>query len=150
MAYCAVPDLLVGDLPISIQSGEQFINAASDEIDMKLAGEFTWPHSPLSVQAQLILKRMNVLIGTGRLIMAQAVGSEDTGTHAYGTYLLREGQMLLAAVIGGDVVLDDVPKHPTTTTGNAPSIVYEDSQSAVDVFYGFAMRGETNTWQPGV
>lgn len=151
MTYCSAPDLLIGDLPITGDSAELFIQAAAEEIDMQLASEFLWPPTiPLVPQTELILKRINVLIGTGRLVMAQAVGAEELSTHAYGTYLLREGQSLLAQVMCGELVLEGIDKNPLHTTGNAPSITNEDSIAGVDAFYGFAMRGEPSFYRPGI
>lgn len=151
MSYCSVQDLLVGDMPINTTRAEQFVQDASDEVDMKLGTLYEWPPTgSLGPQATLILKRLNVLIGTGRLVMAQAIGAEDQATQSYGTYLLREGQLLLDQILSGDLVLLDVPKHLITSSGNAPSVVFEDSFPGVDTFYGFAMRGEDVVYRPGV
>lgn len=142
-------------MPVNAARADTFIQAATDEIDATLGVQFTLPidfgAAGVDPSVELILKRLAVLLATGRLIMAQAVGAEDTTTHAYGTYLLREGRALLQAIDEGTTVLIGVSRRPEyATSGNGPSIVQEDSESAMDAFYGFATRGESFAWRPGV
>lgn len=143
-AYCAPEDLLVGDMPTNPTRAQQFIDAAADEIAVALSPVYVWPpDEPLDAQTNLVLKRLNVLLATGRYVMAQAVGSEDTSVNAYGSYLLKEAHELLEGVMNQAILLPGVTKATAyaTTAGNGPRVINEDSVSAMKAFYDF-----TNPW----
>lgn len=151
--YCAEADLLVGDMPVNPASAAGFIQAATDEIDSALGVNYALPIDLTAADAtvELYLKRVAALLATGRLILAQSVGSEDQSTHAYGRYLLEEGKMLLREISTGDMVLYGVPRRDEfLTAGNGPSIQQEDQFSPIDAFYSYAMRGNANAYfRPG-
>lgn len=139
MAFCAPADLITGDMPVSEPRAQAAIDMAYDEIAVALAPVYSWPLSPLGDHALTILKRINQLIATGRLVMAQAVPSEDNSTQAYGTYMLREGQELLRQVAMQEVLLPGVtPSVATAGAGNGPAIINLDGASAMEHFYEWA------------
>lgn len=150
MPYCEVADLLLGDIPTP-SNVDSFISAAGDEIDMRLGVNYILPvPSDAPAVTRLTLKRIAILLASGRLMMAYTSHSEDTAANAYGVYLLREGHDLLNLVMSGEIVLPGLDKLPEYTDGNAPGLVQEDSDSPLDVFYGFAMRDEWwNRYYPG-
>lgn len=148
-AYCDATDLLLGDIPLP-QSTPAFINAAGDEIDIRLGVNYQLPIANDAERALLILKRISILIASGRLMMAASAHAEDQQVNAYGTYLLKQGHELLDAVAAGEITLPEVPKLEEYTEGNAPSILNEDDFPAIDLFYGFTSRGESwNQFIPG-
>lgn len=150
MAYCEPADLLVGDMPVSEPRAQAFIAAAAEEMDMRLGTVYTVPFQGLLPAAEIALKRVNVLIATGRLVMAQSVATEDYSPNAYGTYLMREGRDLLEGMVNATVLLPGAEPLPGAGSFRGPTVINEDTVSAVDAFYGFAMRGESTEYRPGV
>lgn len=151
MAYCEPDDLLFGDIPISPSNQVRWIGAAEDEINQRLGVLYVLPPgSGASATALLILKRLAILVATGRGMMAQPAAGEDNGVNAYGRYLLDDAEKIFCDVISGELDLIGVDKLPELiSSGNAPSVVMEDSVAAVDAFYGFATRGEYTLYTPG-
>ncbi len=150
--YCERGDLLIGDLPLPANMAEGFIQAAVDEIDSVLGVNYILPIDTALADptADLTLKRIAVLLASGRLIMAQATGSEDEGVHAYGMYLLREGKDLLCKVESGALPLIGVTKREEyADTGNTPYIKQEDSVSPIDAYYSTVSRGIFKRFVPG-
>lgn len=149
-SYCEVADLLLGD--ISLPSNvDAFVSAAGDEIDMRLGVNYVMPvPSDAPAVTLLALKNINVLIASGRLMMSMTAHAEDSQANAYGAYLLKEGHELLMQVATGELVLPGLDPLPVHAEGNAPSVTQEDASSAIDTFYGFAMRNEWwNQFVPG-
>lgn len=157
LVYCEHEDLLLGDLPITADDAEKFILAAGDEIDAVIGMRYLLPVSNVPGSAAWnVLKRLCVLIATGRLVMANSVASEDNSPNAYGMYLLEEARSLLGDIKRGELDLVGVPLLPPTgntvvsDTGNAPMVIYQDSVSAVDAFYDMAMNNARLAWRPNL
>lgn len=156
--YCEHEDLLLGDLPITADDAEKYILAAGDEIDAAIGMRYQLPVTVShSSAAWNVLKRAAVLIGTGRLIMAHSSASEDMSPNAYGMYLLGEAKEILSSIRSGDMDLVGVTLLPATgettvtDTGNAPTVIVQDSMSAVDLFYDMAMGNRrTGIWRPNL
>lgn len=153
--YCEHEDLLLGDLPITADDAEKFILAAGDEIDAVVGMRYSLPIPEVAGSAAWnVLKRISVLIATGRLVMANSVASEDSSPNAYGMYLLEEARSMLSDIKRGELDLVGVPLLPPTgnvvvsDTGNAPTVIYQDSVSPVDAFYDMAMNGNRLSWRP--
>src|SRR5690606_19248186 len=87
--------------------------------------------------AQLMLKNINILIASGRLILDMAAGGEDTSLHAYGRAMWSEGTTLLNRISSGEIRLVGAPEIENTdlTRNTAPSIHNEDPYSLVAGFY---------------
>jgi hypothetical protein len=148
--YCEPADLLVGDATVDGAQLTRFVGLGADEIDEKLGFEYVLP-IPEGVPAHvtLTLKRCNVLIGSGRYILAQAIGSEQDGNHAYGHSLLKEGQGILASIVAGQIDLTGVPRiEVVAVDGNEPRIIQKDATSPLDAFYSNTGRS-TDIWAPG-
>lgn len=148
--YCSREDLLVGDLTVSPAQLDRFIAQAADDIDAELGVEYIVPilftNTPPHVR--LMLKKINTLLATGRFIMAQAVGGEQDGTHAYGYSLVKEAQGMILAIKNGQVELPGVTRRIVQVQGNAPAIFNHDKHSAVDAFYGLT-GNSTDFWRAG-
>lgn len=152
MAYCQPDDLLFGDMKVSDQNMVRWITAAEDEINQRLGVIYILPPGAGADEtANLILKRLAVLTATGRGMMAQPAAGEDNGVNAYGRYLLDDAEKIFCDLIDGTLDLIGVDKRPElASAGNAPSVIWEDSVAPVDAFYGFATRGESPLYTPGL
>jgi phage gp36-like protein len=116
---------------------QSYIDGARDEIDGRIGRLYVLPLTPApAAHVALTLKNCNKFIASGRLIMAQAVGGENGDVHAYGLYLLRQGEEILCRIENGDIELGTKKvEWQSTDSGNAPSIFGQDAMSAVDAFY---------------
>lgn len=155
MAYATVDDLLIGDLTLgSGARPDKYVDDAADEIDSVLGYRYVLPLDPevIPSYAMLLLKRCANFLASGRLIMALAVGGEDTAMHAYGLSLVQEGQALLAGLAGAAIDIPGAtPVDPVLVGRNmGPSIVNQDASSGLDEFYAF-VNGSSPvlTWTPG-
>lgn len=141
-AYAGLNDLRYGDIPLPAYAGDgsSYINEASDEIDAMLGHIYVTPivipDLPENRPARLLLKKINWLIASGRLILNLAAAGESTTLNSYGSGMLKEGLDLLKRVSAGDIVLTGAPTIETNTTGfTGPVIFNEDSYSLVQSFY---------------
>ena len=153
MAYSGEDDLLIGDLALSpVLDKGKFIDEAAEEIDAKLGFVYKLPLTGLAVHEALLLKGINNKLASGRLIMAVAVGGEDTAVHAYALRLVTEATQELLAIANGAVDLTAERADPTTEEGRGattPSVTNLDGESGVEAFYKQVMGGTPWTWQPG-
>lgn len=141
--YCGLTDLMKGDLELAryMGDGSGYINLAAEDIDSHLGHIYVTPIEVLVADPRyrpttLMLKRVNRLLASGRMILDLAAAGEDSDLHAYGRSLLREAMDLLNKIALGDIVLagaerlDDGEVVPT-----GPRVVNEDSESLVEAFY---------------
>lgn len=146
MAYSTKDDLRIGDirLPVRYGDGSSFVVSAAEEIDAQLGHIYVTPFVIDAQVAQnrpaiLILKKINNLIASGRLIMDMAASQEDTTLHAYGWAMLKEGLELLKALqsrsilLTGSTLIDYDGDGQKTPTG--PLIHNVDTESRVEGFY---------------
>jgi hypothetical protein len=155
--YCKENELLTGDMAGIEGLRQRFVNLAADEMDSFIGFAYLLPLpiESMPVHEQLILKNINVKLATGRLIMAQAVGSEDTSTHAYGQSLVDEAIRDLWAIRNGQTNLT-APVASAGDTNSAPVIIEGDRVSGVDAYYAWAGKtgvaalfGTVPIWSPG-
>lgn len=142
--YAAVTDLRKGDIPLPsyMGDGSSYINEAADEIDAQLGHIYV---TPLVIEATaanrpsiLLLKKINWLLASGRLILDMAAASESTALHSYGNSMLKEGLTLLAQIGTGDIVLAGatrIDSGDTEKSFTGPAIFNEDPSSLVQDFY---------------
>lgn len=149
-AYCAVSDLLTGDLRIGPRVDAQvYVDAAAEEMDARLGLVYELPITGAADHSVKLLKRINALIATARLILAVALAGEDNRLQRYGASLLREGQTELDRIVSGELPLEGCPLRADQLQVRGPSIKNPDAESPFGVFDAFAMRGESVYWQPG-
>jgi hypothetical protein len=165
--YCTRDDLLFGTTKVPEPFQDKHVNAAADEIDAALGEVYVLPLAPPDVvpaantwqalpqHVKLYLKRCNVFIASGRLLMETSSRGQE-GDDAYAMYLLREGQNLLAQMVNGQVDLGAVKVASMGDSGGGPSIQQYDTTSGVDHFYAFASGDPyvnyglpPETWHPG-
>ncbi len=148
MAYCAKTDLLTGDIPLAGKYGDgtAFVNLAADEIDGQIGhiyrtpvvfDESTQEKIDRVRPAKLLLKKINTLLASGRIILDMAAGGEDRQLHAYGKSMLDEALMLLNMITSGKIQLTDAPvlTEDASNPNTSVSIVQEDPYSLVESFY---------------
>lgn len=147
MPYCTKDDLLTGDIPLAGKYGDgtSFVQLAADEIDSQIGHIYTTPIvfdestpelTAAARPAKLLLKKINTLLASGRIILDMAAGSEDNALHAYGKSMWKEATDLLELIRSGRIVLVGAPLLPRTESDNTgPSITNEDPYSLVKSFY---------------
>lgn len=144
--YCGLGDLLKGDLelPRYVGDGSSLVNRAAEDIDSHIGHIYVTPvevpDEPRYRPTKLMLKRINVCLASGRLILDLATASESSDMHAYGRALVKEAMDLLEKISAGEIVLagaeriDDVV-DPEGEHFSGPAIKNEDSYSLVQAFY---------------
>jgi hypothetical protein len=147
MAYSAVGDLLIGDIPLPPRFGDgtKFIDMATDEIDSQIGHIYVTPIElediPANRPARLLLKKINNFIASGRMILDMAMAGEDRELQAYGKSLLREGLDLLGKISSGKIELPAVLINPTPASDSGPVVLNEDPESLVEGFYQVYSHG---------
>lgn len=140
MAYCEAGDLLLGNIPTQSVDSEKYVNDACDEIDSKLGFMYATPivvdEAPQNRPTRLMLKRLNVWLASGRLIMALDSGGQDDQLHQYALYLVSEATKTLEAILNGEIVLPGVDPASPDSTGivTGPQQVNGDDYSLVEAY----------------
>ena len=140
-AYSSKDDLLVGGIPTPAYLNlDKLVQDASDEIDSKIGFRYETPinigtGTPLERPAQLLLKRINNFLATGRLILQVASPEEDTQLHAYGWNLVKEATAALDAIASGQIDLEGAVERDQTADVAVPLIDNLDPESNVEAFY---------------
>lgn len=125
---------------------DKWITSAADTIDGKLGYIYELPFiltgsGALPGYQILVLKEINAKLASGRLILAQDVGGEDSTLHAYGLYLVKEATDELMALANGLVWLD-APKTDSSEEGTRDvSVHHYDDESLLAGFENTVMRG---------
>lgn len=139
MSYCQPTDLLLGQIPTPTGlSVAKVVSDAADEIDSCIGLLYQTPvdTNAVSRPVKLLLKRLNVFLATGRLILAVTSNEEDARLNAYGLSLVQEAQKALYAIAEGAMVLTGAAVVP----GNEPQVSTPlinnlDAESNVEAFY---------------
>lgn len=145
-AYSAVVDLNKGDIPLQMQHGDgsQAIRTAADDIDAQIGHIYVTPvvvsDDPKFRPTRLLLKRINNLLASGRLMLDMSAAGEDDNVNAYGLQMLREGLALLGQIQNGTIVLAGGPRTDSGAAAAGPSIKNEDAVSLVEQFYNPNLR----------
>ncbi len=143
MAYSAESDMLLGDIALPpYLAKSKYVQDAADEMDSKIGFVYATPVdlSTLKRPAQLLLKRLNNFLATGRLILAMNMSEEDNALHAYGKSLVDEANLALEAIRTRDMVLEGAALTPEATEGESNTSVRvlqytKDDESLVDSYY---------------
>lgn len=143
MPYCIEEDLLLNSVQLSSSlSRVKYVTDASDEIDSYLGWRYVTPvdvteTSPVPRPIRLTLKRLNIHLATGRLIMAAAMSAEEDSLHAYGKSLVDGAVRTLVEMATGDI-LPGVPQEEGTDrklSGGPLISVPDQPGSPVEEFY---------------
>lgn len=153
MTYAEESDLLTGSIPLPAYIDvNQWLQDGADEIDVRLGSVYVTPvilpDKPSTGadpyrQSRLILKYINARISSARIIFAAAAGGEDSETHAYARFLLREATTALNKLANGDPELLGAELLPTED--DRPHLLVDnvDPYSQVDRFYEMTNPGQT-------
>lgn len=140
MPYSVAADLLTGNIPLpSYVDKDAYIQAAADEIDAVVGQIYV---TPVSVQAgpttrptQLILKKANNFLASGRIILAMDSAGQEDQMHKYGRYLVGEAEKILQGIIDGKIILTGATQINGATGVTAPTILNAETESLVDQYY---------------
>lgn len=142
MAYCDPEDLLKGDIPWPSRFGDgtSMINLAAEQIDSMIGHIYVTPVDILvppseNRPSQLLLKHINILLASGRMVLDMAAGGEDNDLHAYGQRLLEEALNMLAKIVKGEIQLSGATRIDEAKSQTGPMITNEDAESLVEAFY---------------
>lgn len=144
MAYCEATDLIIGDLPTpGYIDKDQWLTAGQEEIDAVIGEFYAIPVNIQLVkmgnpQTALLLKRLNIYLSSGRLIMSIAIGGENKQLHAYGKALIDQALEVLKEIREGKLTLLGAQPRPGSAAGgnvNRPVINNLDDESYVEGFY---------------
>lgn len=152
MAYCEKTDLLTGDIPLAAKygDGQSMVDLAADEIDAEIGHTYKTPVDFTVLEtddaataavrpSKLLLKKINQLLASGRIIMDQAAGGEDRALQAYGKSMWQEATELLEAICSGKIQLQ-IPllgdgDDATQLDNTKMSLIQDDGYSLVQTFY---------------
>lgn len=158
MAYCEKEDLLVGDIPLAPKYGDgtSFVELAADEIDAEIGHRYLTPVSfdessaekvAVARPSKLLLKKINQLLASGRIILDMAAGGEDRGLQAYGKSMWLEASELLEKICDGKIALNGAEllggEDAAANDNTRVSIHQDDGYSLVQTFYD---RYSTPLW----
>lgn len=146
-AYCTEDDLLTGKMPLPPSiNAQQRIRDAADEINSKIGFVYQIPvvfepNSP--AVGALLLKRANAHLASGRIIMAMDAGGQNNSLHRYGSYLIRQAELIIDGIVNGTTPLEGAPPAGGwVDTQRGPLISNVDKESKVEGFYDrFRYRG---------
>ena len=150
-AYCNVTDLRYGDIPLPayVGDGSKYALAAAEEIDAQLGHIYVTPivfnlvNKPQQRPSYLLIKKINWLLASGRLVIDLAAAGENTALQAYGEHMLKEALGILLQISQGDAILDadlvpesdDDDDDDDDSRFTGPIIFNADSESLVEGFY---------------
>lgn len=144
VTYSTKDDLRYGDLrlPARLGDGTSFVESAAEDIEAQLGHiyvtPFAIPDVPANRPSILLLKKINNLVASGRLVLDLAASSEDDQLHAYGRAMLKEGLELLGMVRDRNILLTGaelITDSDGDKTVTGPVILNEDKASLVEGFY---------------
>lgn len=140
-AYSGTGDLLTGDIPLLPQHGDgsAMIKSQADDMDAQIGHIYVTPvlvpDDPKFRPTRLLLKKINNLLASGRLMLDMSAAGSDESPNAYGLQMLKEGLSLLGQVQSGNIVLAGAPRLDEAGSAPGPLIHNEDSVSLVEQFY---------------
>lgn len=142
--YCLDTDIVLGDVEVPrYVSVSNFATRAAEDMDAKIGQRYKIPLNlnpgmPGDRADILLLKSINIMLATGRLILAGSAGGEFDSTHAYGTWLVKQAEAELCKLADGTTPLRSqalLNERPGDAQG--PIIVNtSDDHSLVGEFYG--------------
>lgn len=146
MAYCSTSDLLTGNIPTPTSlSPQKFVDDAADEIDSIIGTvyetpvDISSPSTTVTRPARLALKRINVHLATGRLLLAADASGEQQKLHEYAIYLVTTALTALQAIADGTYLLTGaIPVGgEEEINSTVPLINNLDEVSNVEAFYEY-------------
>lgn len=153
MSWATEDDLLVGDLYIKTLDTGRYLNDAKDEMLTKLYQRFSsFPTFTVDTPIGRTLKMIQSRLASGRMILAQAMGSESEQVHAYGLHLVEWAYEELCKM-GVDYEVPGATPIGSQGENRAPGVLVYDSDSPWEVYedyvHGSPGRNAVYlTWEP--
>lgn len=146
MPYSEETDLLIGDMPLPKGLRPQkYVDDGADEIDSVIGFIYVTPvnidgdSTPVVRPVRLLLKRLNNMLASGRMIMAMTTGGQRQELHAYGASLVREAVAVLKQIADGEILLEGAERVGNDEDPNdqftGPQVFNLDGESNVESFY---------------
>lgn len=132
MSWAEVDDLLIGDIPTSGVDTGRYLNAAADEITVRLGEIYSLPlpaSADLPEHQRMLLRLIHSRLASGRLILSLALGEEQASLHAYGQSLVEWAYQQLG-LIGTTIELEGATPYSTADESRAPGPVTSTSNSS--------------------
>lgn len=143
--YCAPKDILIDAayLPLpSVSRYKPYIESASSFVDVSLQGIYVTPlrfvGEPDAVaRDEKMVRTICSYLASGTMVLGLTAGNEDARVHAYGKWLIDQGEMLLGKLIDGEISLDTADRNPSgqDDTNAGPLIGQGQSQNLTDGYY---------------
>lgn len=146
MPYCETTDLLISGIAMSPEVNVQsYVQDAADQIDSAIGFRYETPiditvDSSVVRPAILLLKRINVLLASARLLMRLDYGNEGNRPNQLAMEWLKEAVDALKAIVDGKVDLEGAVLQQGVEDSSGPLIFNEDSDSLVATFYQRVQR----------
>lgn len=146
-AYALVGDLLLGAVPVP-SDAQMYVDQAAEEIDSRIGIKYATPvvvdNSVESRPTALLLKKINIWLASGRLVLAKNAG-KDLNLHAYGKYMVDQATAALDSIVNGTVILPGAALATADATqASGPVSVNADDYSPVEEF-GSVFGNPANT-----
>lgn len=143
--YCQPRDILIDPAYLPLPAGSKFgpyIEAASSFIDVSLQGVYVTPlvftGDPAAVaRDEKMVRTICAYLASGTMVFALTAGNEEARIHAYGEWLIKQGELLLGRLLSDEISLDTAERNPSAEdTANAgPLIGQGQSQNLTDGYY---------------
>lgn len=154
--YSEVEDMIQGPMPFPASMDMQrFVQAATDEIDMKIGFIYKTPIRPapdydeLPRPVSLLLKKIASYISTARALFAAAGAVQSDELNAYARSLLTEAHAALDSIATGRMDLEGAERLPDQgQERRGPRVSNVDSYSQVESFYGQFTGGTSDFFKP--
>jgi hypothetical protein len=139
-------DLLIGDTEIGSLDASQYLDFALREINSVLGVIYVLPIPDTIPDYQKgSLRTVQAKLATGRLLMAQGSGAEDTDINAYGKLLIQEAYNDLNRIGNNYELLTAVRTTNSTGEDRTPLVSSADKVSPFNAFYDMAYGGVSGT-----
>lgn len=151
--------MLLGDMSVSpTVDKDAYVEDAANEIDSRIGVRYETPinvgeGTTLAHHSIMLLKKLNNHLATGRFIMAEAIGGEDSSVHAYGVFMVQSALREIDMIRSGEIDLEGVDERFSgVDDSTGPTIYNEDATPAVQTFYDNVMSPPSffpPSWSPG-
>lgn len=136
--YAKATDLVLGSIPLPADA-EKYVEQAADEIDSLIGLRYATPvvvdSSPVQRPVGLLLKKINIWLASGRLIMAADSAGADDQVQQYGKYLVDQAITALQSIVDGGIILPGIESADGSAAKvTGPVAAFADESSLVEGF----------------
>jgi hypothetical protein len=160
MAYCKTEDINLGTMePPRGTDVQKVINEAANDIDAVVGRFYRLPlqlseSDPQHAPYKLLLRKLNIFLTTGDIIIKAAGARQDDSMNASGLWYMRQAQDVLKKIENGKIRFpDQVRMNADEDMFTGPYASSRDSSSRVEDFYNNGwvpphriVQGPVTTW----